>query len=398
MKLHQILWQLLILLLPLQLGYHFWPDFSFVLGIRVDYLSPTIYLTDLVVVGVLFSWFWTKKDRFTTQRYWYLFAIFLYLFLVSIFADNSGAALYKFLKILELFLVGFYVAKTKPWRITALPLALGLIYESLIVLAQFLKQASLGGPFWWLGERTFSAGTPGIALGEWGGRLFLRPYGTFSHPNSMGGFSLVGLILVWFLGKHLAFWLKLVVSLLVFLMIILSFSQAVWLAGLMVIALFLIVRFRVSKILALLLTACFLSLGFLFFLPNQESQSFQERVHLIKVALGMIKESPLTGIGLNNFIPHLSNFGNGGEIYLLQPVHNLFLLVAAETGLVGLLIFLWLLILTYKKLLRPLRYAPCASLTAILLLGLFDHYWLTLQQNQLLLAVVFGFLWVKRVE
>jgi len=100
-------------------------------------------------------------------------------------------------------------------------------------------------------------------------------------------------------------------------------------------------------------------------------------------------------VGLNNFIVHLPQFYQSGSVYLLQPVHNIFLLVAAETGLVGLVIFLWFLILTFKKLLITNYYLLITALIVILVLGLFDHYWLTLQQNQLLVAIVFGLSWSR---
>src|SRR5260221_12343343 len=41
---------LILLLLPTQFGRHFWPSFSFVLGQRVDYLTPILYLTDILIV------------------------------------------------------------------------------------------------------------------------------------------------------------------------------------------------------------------------------------------------------------------------------------------------------------------------------------------------------------
>ena len=44
-----------LLLIPTQLGKLFWPDWSYVLGIRVDYLSPTLYLVDLFWLGWVLS-------------------------------------------------------------------------------------------------------------------------------------------------------------------------------------------------------------------------------------------------------------------------------------------------------------------------------------------------------
>ena len=116
----------------------------------------------------------------------------------------------------------------------------------------------------------------------------------------------------------------------------------------------------------------------------------------------MIKANPLAGVGLNNFIPQLPSYWQQFRMtYWLQPVHNIFLLIAAETGLVGLLIFLWLMVLTYKKLIIPKEsreasinnYELIIALSVILVLGLFDHYWFTLQQTQLLLTIVFGLSW-----
>ncbi len=80
-------------------------------------------------------------------------------------------------------------------------------------------------------------------------------------------------------------------------------------------------------------------------------------------------------------------------VRFLQPVHNIFLLVAAEAGLVGLLIFLWFLTLTFRKQLGVGNWGLITSLLVILVLGMTDHYWLTLQQNQLLLAIVLGLSW-----
>ena len=50
--LEKILLFLFVLLIPTQLGKHFWPEWSRVVGIRVDYLSPTLYFLDLVWLGL----------------------------------------------------------------------------------------------------------------------------------------------------------------------------------------------------------------------------------------------------------------------------------------------------------------------------------------------------------
>ena len=69
----------------------------------------------------------------------------------------------------------------------------------------------------------------------------------------------------------------------------------------------------------------------------------------------MIKENFWYGVGLNNFIPNLVKVSN---TYLnsweLQPVHNIFLLLFSETGIIGFLMFLLIIIKNLTILNYPL--------------------------------------------
>jgi O-antigen ligase len=410
MKLHQKFFWLFIFLLPLQLGRHFWPASSFVLGLRVDYLSPTFFLTDLLVLAILFFLLGEKflKKQFSPFRgfktYWWVVAIFVFLLANAFLAQNQGAAFYQFIKILELSLLAFYVAQNHDHLSKiALPLSLAVFYSSLIAIAQFFKQASLNGFFWWLGERTFNIATPGIAKAIINGQLIMRPYGTFPHPNVLAGFLLVGLILtIPYLFQKNKF-LFTSYLLIVVLAIVLSFSRSVWLLGL-ISSLFFLGKSKIPKKLFWLAGGFWLILLILAFylLPHfSTNEAFSQRMQLMKAALLMIKVSPLSGVGLNNFIVRLPEFWPvTGFTYWLQPVHNLYLLFLSETGAVGFLIFLWLLILVFKRLLKSslmANFSLLMALMAILLLGLTDHYWLTLQQGQLLLALVLGLAWSSKI-
>jgi hypothetical protein len=39
----------IVVLLPTQLGKHFWPFFSFIYSLKIDYLAVTVYFWDLLV-------------------------------------------------------------------------------------------------------------------------------------------------------------------------------------------------------------------------------------------------------------------------------------------------------------------------------------------------------------
>src|SRR5687767_1088681 len=61
-----LLYTLLLLFLPTQLGKHFWPEYSLLSGFRVDYLSPTLYLTDMLVLLLFLQWSFVHRSRFTS--------------------------------------------------------------------------------------------------------------------------------------------------------------------------------------------------------------------------------------------------------------------------------------------------------------------------------------------
>lgn len=396
---HKKLFWLLILLLPVQLGKHFWPEWSYVFGLRIDYLSPTIFLTDLLIFLILGLWVLEKPKIEPGRAFFPPLSIFIFLWVNSLLAQNSGAAVYKFLKILEFSFLGLYVAKNKiKLSFVVLPLSFSVVYSSLLAVAQFIRQSSLNGLFWFLGERTFNVGTPGIAKTIFAGRLLMRPYATFPHPNALAGYILVSLILTlpFIRYKLLAFgyWLLAVSALAI------TFSRSTWLVGLLILGLYLLKKKKIFPACrqAWLILYCLLlmvSFGFYFRFPADEAIS--QRWELAGTAIQMFRSHILSGVGLNNFIVNLPNYWQPkNQILWLQPVHNIYLLIAAEAGIISLLIFLWFLYLTFKKL-NAKSYPLYIALLSILGLGLFDHYWLTLQQTQLLLTIILGFCWSEKM-
>ena len=120
------------------------------------------------------------------------------------------------------------------------------------------------------------------------------------------------------------------------------------------------------------------------------NQSIWQRIELTQAAWQMFWQSPIFGIGLGNFLPRLPEFLLPRQFYFLQPVHNIFLLTLTETGVIifGLTIFGLGLIL--KRLWQKRKHPLFLALLVIILTGFFDHYWLTLQQTQLLFALILG--------
>jgi len=74
-----------------------------------------------------------------------------------------------------------------------------------------------------------------------------------------------------------------------------------------------------------------------------------DRMQLNRVAINMIGAHPLLGVGINTFVDTMKRYDTTGVTYYFpEPVHNAFLLVAAETGLVGLGLFLLLMFMAFR--------------------------------------------------
>lgn len=97
------------------------------------------------------------------------------------------------------------------------------------------------------------------------------------------------------------------------------------------------------------------------------------RGHLMQTALNMIKQYPLTGIGLNTYSSVMEQYTS---IYVphswIHQVHNKYLLIWAETGVLGLIGFLWLLLVSLAKLLKLIRSKN--HFISILAIGLFGSF------------------------
>ena len=409
-----ILFRVLVFFTPLQLSKHFWPESAFVYGIRVDYLAPKLFITDFIIFLLLISWF-ARKPIFSkaTQKAIYYSFIFVatLVFVNAVFLSTSPSFIFPTLKFIEYLLLILYVSQNHVLVQKSLPLPLlfSLIYLLAIALLQFISDSSIGGLFYFIGERNISATLPGIALVNLFGHSKLRPYATFPHPNALGGYALVSFLLICNYSKNSlvkasAFFASTV-------LILLSFSQNAWLAALTIALIFIMNKTYAThtfSYLFIMASAVFSLISPLVYkyLLNISSypQNITRRLYLSVISGKMISESPFFGIGLGAFIRELPllqsklELSNYPEIiWWLQPVHNIFLLIASELGLLSLIVFvalLWKLALLNFQHKKHFTY----PLLAIIFTGTFDHYWLTLQQTRIMFAIVLGLMLPKLLK
>lgn len=395
-----------LLFIPTQLGKHFWLDESSVLGIRIDYLSIVLYLTDILWI----LWMVTQRKKIKLNFSFLSLIVILFVTVNIILAPARWVALYQWIRIWQWWLTWQLVKENKE-KITGYLskiVPVWIIFEAFLGLAQVVKGGSLNGIMWWLGERRFTYGGIGIAQIRLFDEGWIRAYGTFSHPNSLAGF----LLLAWWYFKSSAlrapplmkggslrilYW---IVNWSALLGIILTGSRVVWA---LTIGMLLMEQFKLNKkfwkdkkflgkiflfsgVICLVLGVISINYRLSDFIGGWDVNSFQKREMLGISAIKMIGSSPFFGEGAGNFLVSLPDFQSRG-FYWMQPVHNIFLLIWSEIGLLGIVIFLLLGIERLSKFRwrKQLWFLIIVGVT-----GMMDHYWVTLPQNEWLLAIILG--------
>lgn len=430
MALHRTVFFWLLALIPIQLGYHWWPDWSYILGRRIDYLSPTLYGTDLVIVLLLLLWGIdvlfrkgpaSRNGLPVFRAISFPAIVYAALFLVIAGLNIHAAlrpevAIYKWVKIMEFALLGIYVISSKArWQDAVAPLSIGVLYTSCIAVLQFVVQRSVGGPLWALGERTFALDTPGIARFDFcppplfyrnACTLMLRAYGTFPHPNVLGGFlaallPLISYRIIEMVGrlrkpaeKRRLLPLFIASAVFGFVGLIVTFSRTAWVAaGIGLVGAYVLLYRRsllqgtgIQRGILVLLCAMLLGTAY-YFRPIVSDAAVTQRLDLADAAATMWKDSPLFGVGLGNFLVRLPEYTVTRTASFLQPAHSIYWMLLAEGGVLGVLLMAVGILGLFPHKIRGIPPIAISALL-ILIIGFVDHYPVTLQQGQLLLTLV----------
>lgn len=378
----QALLFLTILFLPTQFGKHFWLQFSFVYSLPIDYFSPTFYFWDLLVVLLLSTFLAQKKS--VNKVALNLFCLFFLTQAASLlFSANIGAGLVRLEQYLVAGLFGVYIASSKMLMRPLIFWALIMpsIAEIILAILQFIFGRTLG--LWILGERSFALSTPGIAKFDFYGIQFLRPYATFPHPNVLAGFLVVTMIFLQLKNPDYKGLIRKIVSLFAGVVILLTVSRVVIAVGFVWTMISLKNKYRLFLLAGVVILLPILYTRFSSILTF-DNLTLTRREELSGIALSLFFKSPVLGIGLNNFISTGADLLLVGPSRFLQPVHNIFLLAMSETGIVGL--FGLLVLIGY-----PIwKHSFLPVWVVIIVLGLFDHYFLTLPQGYRLLFLLWG--------
>ena len=382
---------LFVFFLPTQFGKHFFFPFSYISGVRVDYLAPTIYFIDILALLLIISHFKLVIRFFSNP----IVLVILGAFILNIFgALSAPIAVYKTLRIVEFISIfGIFANKKFSERIILSGLLFGSLFQVFLMILQVTFKHSIQGVLYFFGERFLTLTQPGIAKGILNGIEILRGYGTFSHPNSAAGFYLLIYVFVLFSKKFDEFsFAKNALLTCCALIIFLTFSKFILFVFLFANIFYYLVSRKIldadCKICMLSRISMLIILVLIFSSAKTDPESLQKRAQLTIQSLQMIRAHPFFGVGLGNYLIGARAFGLGYLYITPQPVHNIFLLFAAEMGIIFSVIVGYFIINGVYNNRHNLVFLSCLAIITIT--GLFDHYWLTLIQNFLLMGIILG--------
>lgn len=402
MRFSELLFLAVLASIPIQLNKFFFPSFSFVLGIPIDYRAVSIYFIDILIILLLasiairppknFLKFLKDKKSFIYT----LGTLNAYLFLNAYFFSQSQTVSLLFaIKVLEFSLfcivATYYFSQKKVFKKSQKIIGLTLACQSALAIAQFLIQKSLGLGL--LGERSFDASTVSIAHTQIFGSQFLRAYGTFPHPNILGAYLLISLVILNTNQKNKHNWSSFQ-GLVASAALLLTFSKtALFMAIITVVSL----KARIKTLLLTLILLASSAYIYLKYFNQSYLDSIAERIMLAASAIDIAKAHLLFGVGSNNFILAISkyNLTSISQVRLLQPVHNVFLLILSENGIIGLTVFALFFFKVLTQIDTKLKSAVFFIVLAYLSL---DHFLWTLEQGQLLLFLSIAYILSSQKE
>jgi len=309
-------------------------------------------------------------------------------------------AAYNAVRLVFVVAVGLYVVnELERVERLAVPIMVMVIIQAVVVLGQTVDQGSVGLSV--LGEPRLDTSWNGVSVvAAADGTRLLRAYGLSPHPNILGGvlaFALLTLIAA--LGRtRRELILRSIVFALGVVALLLTFSRAAWVGftvgavvGVVMLA---VMRDRVAFRRWLGVTIAGIVLCIPFVLPfapylaarahvsgpvATEVRSLDERVALAAASVDVFVDRPLLGAGLGT-LPTAIFRADPTFGWAYQPAHVVAIVAAAETGILGLLCYMviviapWVLLIRDRARWTPWSAGASAALAAVTVVGLFDYY------------------------
>lgn len=357
-----IIYALFIFFIPLQLGKSFFyiPYAGGGHDLRIN--LPEIFFLMLLVFWIIDL---LRNKRIVNKIDYSLLisgSLFLLLSLLSLSsAKDVSTGIFELIRGVTAFLIFIYIAHyvdtEKKLKMTMGLLLCGAAVQIGIGLVQWIIERDLGLEFF---------GEMGLSPDSWAEESTIRVGGLLGHPNAFATYLTMTLPFCLFFLESLQRKTTRVASFVLLcsgcVVLLATKSRGAWLGfGISALCAFIFFIFRAKRVhirrfgvitvvIISLLVGSIVSQDVIkkrLFIDDKGSAA--SRVPMMIDALEVIRNNPFMGIGLNNYSLVISKYDVTGihKEWVAMPVHNLFLLIAAETGIMSLLVFMafWAIIL-----------------------------------------------------
>jgi hypothetical protein len=372
-RLYPILLSLLVVSLPLiGLDASLYYD-----AMRGGDYRVALSLTDLALLGLWLEYVLTvpRQQRRSLQPAalkWLAGGLMLLALLSANTARDTGLVIFEVIRLLRVLVVAWITAtcvNDRPaLRTVVFVLFAVTIFEGLLASVQKLSGGLLGLEI--LGE-TDEIMTQKLNTGN----AAIRVGGTLGHPNELArflGFVLPLAFAVMIAEQSKRYRALAGAALLVGgAALVATLSRAAWIgvaAGVSLVFFTMLARSELRSkalhglrlVLLLIVPFTLANLGTLIArFTSKDEGSFATRGPMAQVAMRIIQKHPLQGVGFGNYRLWLPRFGDPDHPFTFQAkVHNMYLLIAAEIGIVSLLAFLGILVVVFCRYLSLAKRAP----------------------------------------
>jgi hypothetical protein len=139
--------------------------------------------------------------------------------------------------------------------------------------------------------------------------------------------------------------------------------------------------------------------------PQFLFRGFDFRKELLEQSFTILSNNLYFGVGLNNFFIHQMPLIKTISPIIFQPVHNIFILALVSLGLFGWWVFPAAFIFAIRSATQKMNdknkevsnfyKSVLFVLLAIIIVGMLDHFFLTVEQGQIMFALALGFSFSK---
>ncbi len=390
------------------------------------YFEPfaDFFISDFLIL-VLCGWaLFSKKEQSLNK---YLIAFLLVAFL-SIVLSGYGSYPIHYWRWGHLALAAFAIYAVYSCQVSLKQIAtvvvMSALFECAVTIPQYLSQHHLGLKM--MGEPTivsrhmigshFAMPESGVTSIDYmllkgkGPANVIRAYGTLPHPNILGTFLVFSLLMTSYLYETVdkKRWVgaALVVQLITLFM---TYSRAALFGFGGAALLWLVLHYLKEKRISTLWKPWMLgaSVSVLLFFPQLfhrggvityntvAMHSDLMRVSMTDIAFAIIRDHPWFGVGFNNYMIAFAKYAADSSVESIS-VHNIYLLIAAETGLIGLGFFLLFCLSVIYRGWKARDSLESRTLLvfflAFLAIGFVDYHPIVFQQMRLLFFISAGLL------